>query len=205
MKIEYGDEYFATRRAFVKAWDGACRSSLNATVVVPGGKTYFLSPLIFKGPCEAPSIHVQVYGKGKLNGKGLPWWKYVKQAYKAEYINDVRNLNQRKDIDICSRRPAVLSFTNCNKLELKGLTFVNPPNNHISIRSCNNFRVSRLTISAPKDSPNTDGIDITNSTNINITSSKISTGLGFICFVALLLHFRLFLFCFTALRLIECQ
>lgn len=41
---------------------------------------------------------------------------------------------------------------------------------------CNNLKVNKISISAPGDSPNTDGIHISLSNNIAITNTKISTG-----------------------------
>ena len=40
-----------------------------------------------------------------------------------------------------------------------------------------NVRVSGLTVTAPADSPNTDGIHVTDTKNIQISSSVIGTGM----------------------------
>lgn len=53
---------------------------------------------------------------------------------------------------------------------------MNPPNAHIKIYRSNNARVSNLRIMAPKDSPNTDGIDVSESHNVHIQDSVIGTG-----------------------------
>ncbi|XP_060673793.1 exopolygalacturonase-like [Ziziphus jujuba] len=47
---------------------------------------------------------------------------------------------------------------------------------HINLLGCNNLKLESLNISAPKDSPNTDGIHIGYSKNIEISSSTIGTG-----------------------------
>lgn len=69
-----------------------------------------------------------------------------------------------------------LLFNKCENLQLSGLTHVNPPNAHIKVYRSNNARVSNLHIKAPKDSPNTDGIDIAESTNVQVHDSVIGTG-----------------------------
>lgn len=59
---------------------------------------------------------------------------------------------------------------------MNGMKHVNSAKNHISINLCNDVIFSHLHISAPEDSPNTDGIDISQSTNIFIQDSFIGTG-----------------------------
>ncbi|KAJ0744277.1 putative endo-polygalacturonase [Helianthus annuus] len=67
-------------------------------------------------------------------------------------------------------------FKRCNDLRLNGLTHVNSPRVHITITTCNNVIVSNLHIIAPETSPNTDGINVASSTNVNIRDSFIETG-----------------------------
>lgn len=47
---------------------------------------------------------------------------------------------------------------------------------HMGIVSCSNFTAENLRISAPADSPNTDGIHIERSSGVTISSSFIGTG-----------------------------
>jgi len=69
-----------------------------------------------------------------------------------------------------------LRFLDCEALILSDLTHMNSPKNHISIDSCINATVSNLHINAPSTSPNTDGIDMSRSTNIVIMNLTIETG-----------------------------
>lgn len=69
-----------------------------------------------------------------------------------------------------------LQFVRCDGLNLNGLTHLNSPRNHIGIHRSNNVNISQLRIIAPKDSPNTDGIDVSCSTNVTISRSIIQTG-----------------------------
>ncbi|KAE9608049.1 putative polygalacturonase [Lupinus albus] len=69
-----------------------------------------------------------------------------------------------------------LLINNCNNLQLSGTHHINSPKSQISINQCKNATLSGLTITAPGNSPNTDGIDIAQSSFINIHHSTISTG-----------------------------
>ncbi|GMN45153.1 hypothetical protein TIFTF001_014340 [Ficus carica] len=69
-----------------------------------------------------------------------------------------------------------LRFYNCNNLQLNGFTSLNRPSKHIGLQSCSNVSVSHLHIRVPKTSPNTDGILISGSSQINIFHSIIGTG-----------------------------
>ncbi|XP_047320432.1 probable polygalacturonase At3g15720 [Impatiens glandulifera] len=184
--------------AFLKAWNSVCGSSIGGIMVVPV-KTYFLAPLVFEGPCKSSSIQVQIdgtlvapktrsgwkrcegdtwimfsqvnglhiHGNGKFDGQGLPWWNKLNFVYNHEVDN-----RRHGYLNIMQ----ALRFSKCNNLQLNGLQHINPPKNHISINDCNNVQVSNIEIHAPEKSPNTDGIDISSSTNVKITDSIISSG-----------------------------
>nr|XP_011470459.1 PREDICTED: probable polygalacturonase At3g15720 [Fragaria vesca subsp. vesca] len=72
--------------------------------------------------------------------------------------------------------PQALHINDCHGLRLSDITHIDSARNHISISGCNDVEVSGILIRAPADSPNTDGIDISTSTNINIRDSSIGTG-----------------------------
>lgn len=59
---------------------------------------------------------------------------------------------------------------------VKGIKSVNSMFFHIGVVSCTNFHAESLHITAPGNSPNTDGIHITRSTHVKILSSNIGTG-----------------------------
>ncbi|KAL6272648.1 hypothetical protein ACE6H2_023340 [Prunus campanulata] len=99
---------------------------------------------------------LSVNGGGRIDGNGAVWWKACGSKG--------------------CQRPTSLHFNKCHGFQLSRLAFFNSPKNHISICSCNGPRVFGLFIWAPKDSPNTDGIDISESTRVTIQSSHIATG-----------------------------
>ncbi|XP_050909431.1 probable polygalacturonase At3g15720 [Lathyrus oleraceus] len=185
-----GDGNTDDSEAFVKAWQDVCTSQDNPTLIIPKDKTYFLQPLRFQGPCKSATVKVElggtiiapknmedwkwaqdnvlvwisfehiyglvVNGEGQINGQGAPWWK--------EYPNDE------------SKRPSAFKFIKCERLTISNLTHYDSPKNHMGISSCKEVFISNLKMIAPEDSPNTDGIDIANSSNITIKDSTITTG-----------------------------
>lgn len=67
-------------------------------------------------------------------------------------------------------------FRRCNGLRLDGFTKINGPGTHILIMSTNDVVASNLRVIAPGNSPNTDGINISGSTKVQITNAFIATG-----------------------------
>ncbi|RDX58481.1 hypothetical protein CR513_62201, partial [Mucuna pruriens] len=175
--------------AFKKAWQVVC-SSGEAILVVPQ-ENYLLKPIRFSGPCK-PNIEIQisgtleasddpsdyeedsihwlvfdsieklfVYGGGTINGNGKIWWQ-----------NSCKRNKKRP----CKDAPTALTFDNCNDLIVENLNIENGQQIHVTFRDSVNVKVSGLNVTSPEDSPNTDGIHVSNTQNIQISSSVIGTG-----------------------------
>lgn len=69
-----------------------------------------------------------------------------------------------------------LQFSFMNNSIVEGITSKNSKMFHIMILACIDMKVRRLKIIAPEDSPNTDGIHIALSTNVEVTQTQIGTG-----------------------------
>lgn len=69
-----------------------------------------------------------------------------------------------------------LSFNYLNSSTIQDITSKDSKNFHMNVNGCNNFTLNRVTISAPKESINTDGIHVARSKNVNITDCVIGTG-----------------------------
>lgn len=67
-------------------------------------------------------------------------------------------------------------FVNNQNTVVRDLTSVNPKFFHIALLSDKNIRMSGLKISAPSNSPNTDGIHIERSSGVSIMDTHIATG-----------------------------
>uniref|UniRef100_A0A7N1A8T9 Polygalacturonase n=1 Tax=Kalanchoe fedtschenkoi TaxID=63787 RepID=A0A7N1A8T9_KALFE len=170
--------------AFQKAWKDVC--SRGGTLLIPKGNTFLLYPTEFEGPCKSSGVHVQVLGKivsptqkqawekqcndwisflqinnlvvdgsGEFNGNGEVWWS--------------KRLN-------CGDRPTNIAFNRCTNLKVSGINSRNSARNHFSISHCDGAVISDITAIAPEDSPNTDGIDISHSTDIIVKDSRIGSG-----------------------------
>nr|XP_043623078.1 probable polygalacturonase At3g15720 [Erigeron canadensis] len=187
-----GDGETNDYNAFVQAWADLCGDNTeDPTLIIPSDKTFMLSPVAFNGPCNSNAVYIKLLGNitapktldgwtdcikerfwiyfssvqgltidgpGQIDGQGSIWWEKENETSKT-----------------CDR-PTALHFTDCNGLQLNGTTHINSPKLHISIINSVNVDVGNLQIVAPGDSPNTDGIDISASSNINIHDSNIQTG-----------------------------
>jgi hypothetical protein len=69
-----------------------------------------------------------------------------------------------------------LLFNDNNNLKLSGLNVVNSPRSHVNLNDCKGVSISGLKITAPGNSPNTDGIDVSCSSHVSIVDSTIGTG-----------------------------
>jgi galacturan 1,4-alpha-galacturonidase len=67
---------------------------------------------------------------------------------------------------------------------IRGITSLNSKGKHMFITECEKMRVLRIHITAPKDSPNTDGIHISNSNNVRVARTAIATGDDCIAIIA---------------------
>jgi galacturan 1,4-alpha-galacturonidase len=74
-------------------------------------------------------------------------------------------------------RPSqALTIDSSSSVKVKGLTIKNSQQMHFVISESASVRISQVSVSAPGDSPNTDGIHITQSTNVVLQDCKIGTG-----------------------------
>ncbi|XP_075507990.1 polygalacturonase-2-like [Primulina tabacum] len=178
-------------QAFSRAWDKACNSTSSSTIVVPRGKTYYIKHVDFSGPCKnSVSMEIQgtvkamsemydtpkrlwikfedvtdmnISGGGIIDGNGEIWWK---------------NSCKIKKTKPCQTQsaPTAMTFKNCVNLKMTNLKLQNAQQMHVVFQDCRDVEASNLRITAPGDSPNTDGIHITKTQNINILDSIIKTG-----------------------------
>lgn len=107
------------------------------------------------------ATNVALTGNGTVEGDGAAWWA----AYSNSTISD---------------RPRLVQFTRSSSLLISGLTFQNSPQFHIALSGSggtpnNNVTIFGVTVTAPGNSPNTDGIDPT-ATNILIQRCTIAVG-----------------------------
>lgn len=101
---------------------------------------------------------VAIVGKGTIDGNGQngDWWTDFESFPAA--------------------RPSVLLFNRCRNIKLHGLTIKNGPSWHIHPMFCRKYSMYDCFVTAPKDSPNTDGIDPESCNGLNIIGCRFSVG-----------------------------
>ncbi|KAG8382135.1 hypothetical protein BUALT_Bualt05G0045200 [Buddleja alternifolia] len=95
---------------------------------------------------------------GTIDGQGDVWWNMWRQ----------RTLQ--------FTRPSLIELMNSRSIIISNLTFKNSPFWNVHPVYCSDVVIQYLTILAPADSPNTDGIDPDSSSHVCIEDSYISTG-----------------------------
>uniref|UniRef100_A0A5B6Z5T0 Putative exopolygalacturonase-like n=1 Tax=Davidia involucrata TaxID=16924 RepID=A0A5B6Z5T0_DAVIN len=175
------------RQALLSAWKEACASTRPSQILVPAG-TYKLSELTFEGPCKAPvEIKLQgtlqanadpaafktggwviflridgltISGGGTFDGQGATSWAK-------------NNCRERKN---CPQLPINLRFDFVTNSLIHDITSLNSKNFHINVLGGKNVTFHHVTVTAPGDSPNTDGIHIGRSNGVYIIETNIKTG-----------------------------
>ncbi|KMT11931.1 hypothetical protein BVRB_5g098950 [Beta vulgaris subsp. vulgaris] len=95
---------------------------------------------------------------GTVDGQGDVWWNMWRQ----------RTLQYT--------RPHLIEFMHSSHIIISNVIFKNSPFWNVHPVYCSNVVVRYVTILAPVDSPNTDGIDPDSSSNVCIEDSYVSTG-----------------------------
>ena len=69
-----------------------------------------------------------------------------------------------------------IDFINVSHATISSITLSNSKGFHLGLHGSSNINIYNVNIFAPQDSPNTDGIHVSHSSNINIFSSTIGVG-----------------------------
>ncbi|VVA92144.1 unnamed protein product [Arabis nemorensis] len=183
-----GDGKTDNTNAFTKVWKDACAwNGRSRLVYIPKG-TFYLGGVTFQGPCKgkisffiegtllAPTNnddikketwinfryidYLTVSGGGTINGQGKKSWL----------------LNDCHKNDNCPKLATNMGFDFVKKSRIQGITSLNSKAGHLNFFFVDHFDISGVKITAPGHSPNTDGIKIGLSSNMQISNTHISTG-----------------------------
>ncbi|KAK9138990.1 hypothetical protein Sjap_009584 [Stephania japonica] len=170
--------------AFLKAWTAACNSLNPPRLYVPHG-TYLIKKLELRGPCKSTSsMTVQIdgtlvapsdYRQLSKSGNWITFIKISGLSVTGGNI-DARGAAFWACNKSCPSGARSITFNSVTNLVVSGLTSMNSQATHMVISGCNNVAVSKVTITAPGQSPNTDGIHVQSSTGVTIKDSTIKTG-----------------------------
>ncbi|KMZ66413.1 Polygalacturonase, family GH28 [Zostera marina] len=172
--------------AFADTWTAACNyTGPTAKFVVPKG-AYLVGPVAFSGPCTAKMViqidgriiapavlktmpekpnnwimferlaGMLITGNGSFNGMGADTWPKNKRNGKVF--------------------PTNIQFSFINDSTVEGISSIDSRMFHIMVYKCVNLKLTKLTITAPETSPNTDGVHIGLSDGVTITDTAIKTG-----------------------------
>lgn len=100
---------------------------------------------------------LSITGEGTIDGQGEAWW----DAFRAD--------------PHMMHRPYMIKFEHCTGLHVSGVTLCNSPMFHLVPQNCTDVTIHGITIKAPANAPNTDGID-PSGWNFQITDCNIDTG-----------------------------
>ncbi|XP_022946596.1 exopolygalacturonase-like [Cucurbita moschata] len=172
-------------QALVDAWKEACASATPSKVLVPKG-TYQLGESRLKGPCKSP-IELLVEGTLQASptdteGDGLLVMEYVDHltlAGTGVFDGQGKAGWEKNDCHLkkeCKKLPMNLKFNFITNSIVKDITSLDSKNFHINVLAGKNLTFDHLKITAPHNSPNTDGIHLGDSEDVYILNTAIATG-----------------------------
>ena len=90
--------------------------------------------------------NLTVTGAGTIDGQGAPWWTLINREKAAGKA--------------LSSRPGLISLSNAAQVKITGITLRNAPNVNITVKKVTASAMDGITVQAPANAPNTDGIDV---------------------------------------------
>ncbi|PPR98971.1 hypothetical protein GOBAR_AA21695 [Gossypium barbadense] len=160
------------------AWKEACASTSPSKIVIPKG-IYFLRSATLDGPYKVP-IQLQIKGTVKAPAdpgafKEPKWIAFnrienFKLSGGGVFDSQGTTTYKRegcKGHDYCGSLPINLRFDFLTNTMIQDITTKD---------RCKNITFERFTVSAPDESPNTDGIHIGRSDGVNVLNLEIKTG-----------------------------
>ena len=122
--------------------------------------------------------NVSITGHGTLDGQGETWWKAHRVVHE---MRKKMGLEEREPENPAGAplkwgRPRMINLYRCKNVLVSGLKIVNSPSWNIHPVNCKNTVIDGVTITAPDNSPNTDGIDPDSCKDLRISNCYISVG-----------------------------
>ncbi|XWS53576.1 hypothetical protein CRYUN_Cryun10bG0013200 [Craigia yunnanensis] len=179
--------------AFSAAWNAACDHPGNSTFYIPEGR-FLVGPISFPGPCynnRSPNIEIRgtILAPISLSAFQSSNWIAFKnlQGFTVTGGTETAKLDGQgaaeawkqsscEKSERCKKLITSIDFINVSYATISSISLSNSKGFHLGLHGSNNINIYNVNITAPRDSPNTDGIHVSHSSNINISSSRIGVG-----------------------------
>ncbi|KAG8369915.1 hypothetical protein BUALT_Bualt14G0063000 [Buddleja alternifolia] len=173
--------------AFLSAWGAACAAPKPATIYVPRGK-YLLRNAYFNGRlCKNTAITMRIDGTlvapsdYNVIAKSGSWLRFERVTGVSIYggtldAQGTKLWACKNSGKSCPKGARSLAFYNSKNIIVNGLTSLNSQTFHVLFDRCQNAKIVNMKITAPGNSPNTDGIHLEQSSGVSIMNSHIGTG-----------------------------
>ncbi|KAF7825315.1 exopolygalacturonase-like [Senna tora] len=147
-----------------------------------------VNPVIFEGPCIG-CMDFQI--KGVLKASTDPSFIFVENWINFRYVHNLAifgggQLDGQGQVawpyNGCHKNPNCRLLSTSMRFDfitngiVHDIKSINSKSGHFILFGCENINMTKVKISAPSDSPNTDGIKISNSYGIRIRNVNIGTG-----------------------------
>ncbi|NCG30064.1 MAG: hypothetical protein GWP27_06295 [Bacteroidetes bacterium] len=123
---------------------------------------------------------ISILGKGKIDGQAEHVYEDLKKTdgFIKEHTQNARQSGvEMKQYYTVAPDVGLLSFANCDRIQLEGVHFINSPFWAVHLVKCRQAMISGLTInSSLEKGVNSDGIDINSCQTVRIWNCNISTG-----------------------------
>ncbi|KAL8137917.1 hypothetical protein V2J09_003918 [Rumex salicifolius] len=128
---------------------------------------------------------ITIQGTGTIDGSGSVWWQdtpYDSETQLLLPFNDTvldrPPMPVRSELtqNMRSVKPTALRFYGSSNVTVTGITIQNSPQCHLKFDDCIAVTVHDMNISSPAQSPNTDGIHLQNSKDVNIHHTDVACG-----------------------------
>ncbi|XP_073137937.1 polygalacturonase At1g48100 [Henckelia pumila] len=190
-----GDGLSDDSKALLAAWKSACKIS-GAVIEIPSELKFLIKPVTLQGPCM-PNLVLQIDGIILAPAKIATWTKFsLYQWINFKWLHDFtiqgsgtadgqgynwwdsssHNSQIKKVKKIPSIKPTALRFYASNNITVRDISIRNSPLCHLKFDNSKGVKINNITIFSPGNSPNTDGIHLQNSQDVEIQHSNVGSG-----------------------------
>lgn len=144
----------------------------NATLLATTDmKAYYPAGVDTNGPLPSSlnplitsdhATNIRISGTGTIDGSGKQWWTLYDNA--------------KSSGSTLPARPRLIKLNYTTNIVIDSVKLKNSPQFHVSLENCWHVKIENVTITAPSNSPNTDGIDPATCHFVTVTNCTIDTG-----------------------------